>query len=231
MPQPTLASVPTQVASKSTPHTVPSPKETAFRRLLVDSLEKLSGAEAVDQIMQLFRAEMVSASSRISTALEEATQSAASSRMHYDMLQQVQMSASHGVWERAAMASELATYKSIIDALIRVSDRCDGDTVDVTLLRQTLAMEPLKPVTMPTVLGFYPDRAYRAGQFTAPEGDVTLIWPFTGWSLVDHGPGAPGIIEPVFIVKDRALPKSSIEIERHVKFERYLEHTYSYAAA
>ncbi|WP_371591254.1 hypothetical protein [Streptomyces sp. NBC_00470] len=188
------------------------------------SLENLDGPAATAEIVKLYRADTNALQAHVGTAVAEASQAAATSRMYYDMLQNVQVTASHGIWERASMAAELSTYKNMYEQLRFIVDRVDSGAVDVTTVRAVLATEPSAPVRMPVVTAVYPARDWRAGMFKAPEGDVTFVFPFAGYALVDHGPGSLGSIEPMFIVRDRVLPKSMVQVEHHVLMEHLLPH-------
>lgn len=219
MPHTTLSAVPTH---SPTPRPQPHPRETAFRRHVTECLEQCAGPDAVEQITRLYLADMRALLAQLDATAAEATASATSTRMYWEMLQQVQTAASHGLWERASLAAETSAYKDILATLLGALDRADSDTISTAALRAILSMEPAEAVRLPSALAFFPARDYRAGVFKSHEGDVTLVWTFTGWALVDHGPGALGIIEPTFIVKDKVLTKSSVEADYRVKFEAYL---------
>lgn len=216
----TLSAVPNQAGPP------PHPREVAFRHLVEESLERLKGSEAVDQITRQYRGDVDALRAQVDTGAAEATQFASQSRMHYDMLTQVQIAASHGLWERAALSSELSGLKNVIGEIISILDRTNGDQADTVLLRKALSKAPEETVHRSTVLAVYPDRIFRGAVFKSLAGDVTMTYPFCGWALVDHGPGAIGSIEPMFIVQDRALPRSSVETEFRLKFETYLQHAY-----
>lgn len=216
-----LHAVPAQPA-----HSTPAPahREEAFRRATENALG-LPGPQALDQIMRLYSADTRALIARAEGLAAEASSAAAEHRRHFSMLTQVQMAASHKLWETAKMASELATYREIVDTVRRLADRANGEPLLWADVAAALSVEPMEPAYTPVTLAFVPSDQFRGGQFVAePAGDVTFVFTFIGWALIDHGPGAYGIVEPMFLVEDRAMPRSVIEHERHVKMESFLPH-------
>lgn len=200
----------------------PESQQSAFSRAVADALT-LDGPEAHAQIVRLHNGEVAALKARVDGLTQEASAVADEHRRHFTMLTQLQATAAHKLWEVASMSAELATYREMFGRLRSLADRA-GDTLDTTDVRAVLATEPLDPVYSPTALAFVPGDQFRGGQFVALAGDVTFVFTFVGWALIDHGPGAYGVVEPMFLVDDRAMAKSTIEHERHVKFERYLPH-------
>ena len=199
-----------------------SPRQSAFSRAVADALT-LDGTEAHAQIVRLHQGEVDALQARVEGLSQEASAVADEHRRHFTMLTQLQATAAHKLWEVASMSAELATYREMFSRVRSLADRAD-DTMDATEVRAALAMEPLEPAYTPTALAFIASGQFRGGQFVAHTGDVTFVFTFVGWSLIDHGPGAYGVVEPMFLVDDRVMAKSTIEHERHVRFERYLPH-------
>lgn len=216
------------VPAQSTPPSAPHPdhrdyREDAFKRAAEDALQ-LPGPDALAQIVRLYCADTRALSAKIDGLSAEASETAAERRRHFTMLTQVQMAASHKLWETAKVCAELATYREMAEQLRRLSNRADGEPILWEDVAAVLSVEPLEPAYVPVTLAFVPSDQFRGGQFVAATGDVTFVFTFIGWALIDHGPGAYGIVEPMFLVQDRAMPRSAIEHERHVQMEAFLPH-------
>lgn len=206
------------------------PREEAFRRAAEEALQ-LSGPEALAQIMKLYTADTRGLLARAEGHELEASALAEDKRRYFTMLEHVQAAASNKLRETSAMAAELATYREIFGQIRSLADKAAGEPLEWESVAAALSAEPMAPVFQTTTLAFQPSEQFRGGQFIShPTPDVTFVFTFIGWALVDHGPGAYGIIEPMFLVQDRAMPRSVIEYERHVKFEAYLPHIGSRAA-
>lgn len=200
-----------------------SAREEAFRRHVEGALASLAGPDAVSTIMQAYSADLHALSARADGSLREASDAAQKLRMHHQMLLQVQTAASQGIWERAKISAELATYKGIVDHVRHMADRADGTGIAPENISAALSVEPIESVHPSVTVAFVASDQFRGGQFVStPEGDVTFVFTFIGWALVDHGPGALGCVEPMFLVEDRALPRSVIEHERFCRLEHYL---------
>ncbi|MFE0812660.1 hypothetical protein ACFW34_35085 [Streptomyces sp. NPDC058848] len=201
-----------------------APREAAFRRAVEGALQ-LDGADALTEIMRLYHADTHALQARADGLSVEASEMAEEKRRHWTMLTQLQAAASHKLWEGAKMSAEIATYREMFGTVRRLADRAAGEPIPWEDVAAALAIEPLEPAHAPVALTFVPDDKYRGGQFVAePTRDVTFVFTFIGWSLIDHGPGAYGILEPMFLVEDRAMARSAIEAERHVRLESYLPH-------
>jgi hypothetical protein len=186
----------------------------------VEDALQLPGPEALARIMQIYSADTGSLIARIEGLVREASDSAGEKRRHWTMLTQVQVAASQKIWETAKMSADTATYREMFEQLRKLADRAGGEPLPWESVAAVLALEPLEPAYAPATLAFLASEQFRGGQFVSPAGDITFI----GWALIDHGPGAYGIVEPMFLVEDRAMPRSVIEHERNVKLESYLPH-------
>ena len=215
-----LHSVPAQ---SSAPHPGAHPRAAAFQRAVEAALPE-PGPDALAAIMRQYLADTQAMESRIAGLTAEASAMASERRRQHVMMQQVQMAAATKVWEGARMGAELATYREMIGELLVLADKAaEGGTIERQALVDVLNMEPMEAVHTPLALAFLPDDKFRGGQFTSePSRDVTFVFTFIGWALIDHGPGAYGIVEPMFLVDDKAMAKSSIEHERHVRLEQLL---------
>lgn len=211
-----LSAVPTQSPAPRT-----MPREEAFRHVVEDALQ-LAGPEALARIMQQYTADTRALTAQAEGLAREASDAAQQKRRYFTMLTQVEVAASHKVREMAHASAELATYREIVGTVRSLVDRANGEPLLWESVAAALSIEPLEPNYVPTTLTFTPSDQFRGGQFTAAAGDVTLVFTFVGWALIDHGPGALGIIEPMFLVEDRVYPRSVIEYERQVKFEAFL---------
>lgn len=202
---------------------VPGSREEAFRRAVEDAIQ-LDGPEALARIMQLYVSDTRALTARIDGLAVEASDAAEEKRRHYTMLTQVQNAASQKIWETARLAAELATYREIVTLVREQADKAGGEPLAWESVAAALAIEPMEPAYCPATLAFIASDQFRGGQFVSLTGDVTFVFTFIGWALIDHGPGAYGVVEPMFLVSDRALPRSVIEMERSVKLESYLPH-------
>lgn len=213
-----LHAVPNQPAHESA---APLSREEAFRRSVEDAVQ-LPGPDAVARIMQLYTGDTRALHAHIDGLQAEASEAASQKRQYYTMLTQLQMTASQKLWEGAKLAAELATYREIVDGVRRAADRSGGEPIAWEPVAAALATEPAEAAPRSVTLAFLPSEQFRGAVFVSDHGDVTFVFTFIGWSLIDHGPGAYGIIEPMFLVEDRALCRSTIEWERHVKMENFL---------
>ncbi|MGW7281655.1 hypothetical protein ACWGIV_25830 [Streptomyces sp. NPDC054844] len=214
-----LHAVPAQVAPSAPAQT----REAAFIRIVEDALQ-LDGPDARSLIVRQYNGDTRALQARADGLTVEASELAEEKRRHWTMLMQLQMTASHKLWETAKMSAELSTYREMFGQVRRLADRANGEPIPWEDVAAALAIEPPEPAFLPTVLTFVPSDQYRGGQFIAEAQDVTFVFTFIGWALVDHGPRAYGMVEPMFLVEDRAMPKSVIEHERHVRLESYLPH-------
>lgn len=208
-------------------------RQAAFRSHTERSIAELSGDDALSAIMQAYTADMAAHEAHIEGLNRETTQSLAQCRMYWDMLQQVQTAASHGLHERATLSAELSTYRGLVELVRQHIERADGVPIMPETLAAALSAEPITPpVRQPVTTAFVASERFRGGQFVSqPVPDVTFVFTFIGWALVDHGPGAHGSLEPMFLVNDRAMPRSAIEGERHVRLECYLTNSHGPVAA
>lgn len=213
-----LSAVPTQSPA---PRTLP--REEAFRHVVEDALQ-LPGPEALARIMQQYAGDTRALEAHANGLAQEASESAQQKRRYFAMLTQVETGVSHHVREVARLCAEVATYREMFAQVRSLADRCNGEPLPWDQVAAALTIEPLDPAYTPTTIAFMPAEQFRGGQFDALAGDVTLVFTFIGWALVNHGPGAYGIVEPMFLVEDRALTRSVIEYERQVKFKGYLPH-------
>jgi hypothetical protein len=211
-----LSAVPAQSAPP-----VPG-REEAFRHVVEDALQ-LAGPEACARIMQQYSADVRALTKRAEDLGQEASEVAQQKRQFFTMLQQVQTAASTKIWESAKMTAEVATFREMFAQMRTLADKAQGEDIPWEAVAAVLSTEPMDPSYAPATLAFLPSEQFRGGQFVShPVRDVTFVFTFIGWALIDHGPGAYGIVEPMFLVEDRALPRSVIEFERHVKLESYL---------
>lgn len=210
-----LTAVPPQLAPAES-------RDTAFERAVTEAITTLNGPDAAAHILRLYRADTAALTAHMNGAVREASAAASDARRHWDMLTQLQAIVSQGLYDRASMAAETSTLREIYAALRDLVHRASGGRLDSTAVAQILSVEPFEPVRVPTVLGFLPSDQYRGGEFRAIEEDVTFVFTFIGWALVDHGPGAHGSLEQMFIVADRAMPRSAVEGERRLTLERML---------
>lgn len=211
-----LSAVPTQPVALS--------REEAFRQVVEEALQH-TGPEACARILQQYAGDIHALTAQSNGLSVEASEAAADKRQYFTMLTQVQAAASQKIWECARVSSELATYREITTTMRGLFDRSGGEPIPWEGVAAALAIEPVEPAPHPVTLAFLPSEQFRGGQFLShPVQDVTLVFTFVGWALIDHGPGAYGIVEPMFLVEDRAMPRSAIEAERQVRLESYLPH-------
>lgn len=211
------------LAACDTPRTAPATHmRDQFRRRATEAVSNLSGPEAVEEIVRLYTADTDALQAQLADTQTEATTAAQDARSRYDMLQQCHAAASRGLLTQAQQAAELSACRGVLDHLEHMVQRAQGGSVPVANLLGALSVKPAAPVYTATVTGFAASERYRSGLFVSHGGDVRFTFPFLGYALVDHGPGAAGVIETVFLVDQRALSQSMIENERPVKLRRML---------
>jgi hypothetical protein len=193
-----------------------------FRRRVAKAIEERSGAEATEDIVKLHMSTVSSIEARRAQSEQEASQAAADMRTRYDMLQQAHSSVSNGLLHIATQAAEISRMRGILESVQHMAERADNGMVPQENLLGVLTAVPVQPVHVPTVTAFSASDRFRSGFFQSPAGDVHLTLPFLGYSLVDYGPSAAGIIEATFLMQSRALPYSFIERETGMRLERML---------
>lgn len=210
------------VPAQASPLHQSPPREEAFRRTVEDALQ-LDGPEALALIMRQYAGDTRALAARIDGLAVEASDAAEEKRRYFTMLQQVQLAASTKIWETAKISADLATYREMFQTVRSLADKVNGEPLPWESVAAALSIEPMEPAYQAAALAFLPSDQFRGGQFLShPQQDVTFVFTFIGWALIDHGPGALGIVEPMFLVEDRAMARSSIESERHVKLESFL---------
>lgn len=182
----------------------------------------MAGPELAKVITDYYAADTAALEARAYGAAREASESADAARTATQLAQQLHGTAAHKMWETARVCAQLSHYATIIERVRSLIERSDGHRVDVPLLMSAVTHEPPEPVYQPTVTAFTPDSQYRAGEFASPDGSETCTFPFVGWALVDHGPGAYGVTEPMFLVGDKVLPKSAVQADRNLRFTELL---------
>lgn len=197
-------------------------REATFRTRVSDAVSHLSGEAAVEEIVRLYVADTGSLEARLADANVEASTASQESRQRYEMMQHAHSAASQGLLTLATQAAEISACRGALGHLRHMVERADGGSVPVENLLATLSVEPPAPVYVPTITAFTPSARFRSGTFASASGDVLFNFVFVGYALVDHGPGAAGILEPVFLLGSRALPLSMIEHERRVKLKQML---------
>lgn len=201
-----------------------------FRRRAAEVLQR-GGPEAVDQLVSAYLADVGALRATLEAAQVEASTAAADARSRYDMLQQAHASASQTLLHVAQQAAEVSACRGALERVRRATEAAvDGVVASVDVLA-ALTVEPGRPVYTPTMTAFTPDSRFRAGYFEAEGGGVFFTFPFAGFGLVDHGPGAAGILETVFLVGPRLLPQSTVEAERLARLKRMLPAVTPLAAA
>lgn len=213
----TLTAVPTPRRSPTQLH-----REDQFRRRVEDAIGSMGGDDAVAEIVRLYIADTGAMEARMQDAQTEASTASRDARSRYDMLQQCHGIASQGILRQAALTAEVSACRSALEQVQAMAQRADGIPVQPEQILAAVAVQPPRPVFIPTVFGFSASARFRAGHFVADAQDVHFHFTFLGYALVDHGPGAAGIIEPVFLVGDRSLPLSMVEGERRVKLREML---------
>lgn len=213
-----LTAVPAQL-------TPPDARTAAFARAVRDAITELTPDEAVALITKLHAADTDALHAHIAGAERAASEAAGNERRHWDMLMQVQHGVSQTTFQQAAQTAEIATLREIFAGIGKAVHNSRNGVLEAGKVAALLALEPLEPVHVPSVAAFVPSEQYRGGQFRSEDGDDTFVFTFIGWALVDHGPGALGSLEPMFLVSDRAMPRSAVEGERDVTLEGLLPNT------
>lgn len=193
-----------------------------FRRRAYEAISTLSGPEAVEEIMRLYTADTGALDAKLADLQVEATTAAQDARSRYDMLQHAHASASTGLLHQARQAAEISALRGMVEHIEHMVNRAENGTLPAANLLGALSVAPPAPVYVPTVTGFSASDRFRAGLFVTAGEDVRFTFPFLGYALVDHGPGAAGIIETMFLVDNRTLSQSMIENERPVRLKRML---------
>jgi hypothetical protein len=213
-----LAAVPAQLTPLDA-------RTAAFARAVRDAITELTVDEATALITRLHTADTAALHAHIAGAERSASEAAGNERRHWDMLMQVQHGVSQKTFQQAAQNAEIGTLREVFAGIGQLVHAARNGTVETGRVAALLALQPLEPVHTATVAAFVPSEQYRGGQFRSTDDAVTYVFTFIGWALVDHGPGALGALEPMFLVSDRAMPRSAVEAERHVKMEALLPNT------
>lgn len=193
-----------------------------FRRRVVKALEEQNGAAAAEDIVKLHMATVSSLETRRAQSEQEASTSAAEARTRYTMMQQAHASVSNALLHIATQSAEVSTLRSMLEHVRHMAERADNGMIPQENVLGSLTTLPVSPVHVPSVTAFTPSQDFRSGFFQSSDGAVQITLPFLGYSLVDYGPGAAGIIEATFLSEIRGLPHSMIERETGMRLQRML---------
>lgn len=194
--------------------------EEQFRRHVQKTLEAQSGTDATEDIVKMHMSMVGSLFARADASAAEATTMAADARSRYDMLQQAHNNASRQLAYVAEQAAEISALRGLVDHIRHMAERADNGMVPQANILGALVVTPPIPARPATVTAFVTDHHWRSGLFESPDATVTL--PFVGYSLVDYGPGAAGIIETTFLMNTRTLPHSAIQTETGMTLTKML---------
>jgi len=213
--------------STLTPRTAPADPANAFQDAVEHILNTNSAADALSEIVRLHQDATRGLESRLYVAESEATAAAAESRTRHTMLMQLHETAAHLLWGQARATAETGAAREVIEHVRMIAQRAlSGSSLHATVgagkILDALSHEPATPVHQPHITAFTPSDRFRAGQFSTAAGDITLVFTFIGYALVDHGPGTHGTLESVFLVDDQAMVQSRIEAERDVNLDGLL---------
>jgi hypothetical protein len=206
--------------------TLPRPRADAFYKLAVGAITSEENAEAAaKRIAEAHENERGAWDARWRGAQAEASQMSAELRRRVEMLGHVANVTSRELAAGAAMAATVAHQAALLARLRSAAQQSlDGtmSAVDVlSLLNETVP----SPEVQPMVIGFVADSRFRSGRFASSSGDITVVYPFVGYSLIVRGPGKGADVEPTFLVEDRALCRSAIQIERGLIMQGALQPT------
>ncbi|SEG89455.1 hypothetical protein SAMN05216223_12087 [Actinacidiphila yanglinensis] len=195
--------------------TLPRPRADAFYKLAVGAIESEQDAQAAaKRIAEAHESERGAWDARWRGAQAEASQMSAELRRRVEMLGHAANVTSRELAAGAAMSATVAHQAQLLGRLRSAAQQSlDGSMSAVDVLSM-LSESVATPDITPMVIGFVSDGRYRSGRFVSTSGDITVVYPFVGFSLTVKGPGKGAEVEPTFLVEDRALCRSAIQIER-----------------
>lgn len=202
--------------------TIGSPRTQQFRNHAAQAISTQSGSDAVEAVTHLYVQDISALESRLAGAETEASGMAHEARRIHAMMEQMHQTAARGLWTGARQAAEVSGLRECVEHARRVCNMTEDGTTRAVDVLAALSAEPPQPVHPPTILAVVTDQRFRGGSFTSSDRETMIIYPFIGYALVDYGPGAQSLMEPLFLVEDRALPKAVIEGELSMTLESLL---------
>lgn len=197
-----------------------APQSSTFYKVACRAINDEPDTEgAARRISESYEGERATWDARLRGLQAEASQMSTELRRRVEMLNHAVNITGRELAAAGEMAATLHHQTKLIQRLHHVASQSIDGTVSAVDLMTMLTEEIPPPFYSPMVVGFVPDFRYRGGQFKSPNGDITVVYPFVGFSLLVKRPGAGAEIEPTFLVQDRALCGSTIEIERGLVLE------------
>jgi hypothetical protein len=193
----------------------PRPRTDAFYKLAVGAIQGEKDPEAAaDKIAEAHESERTAWDARWRGTQAEASQMSAELRRRVEMLGQAANVTSRELAATVEMSATLTHQAQLLGRLRTTAQQALDGTVSAVDVLALLSEEVPEPHIQPMVVGFVADTRYRSGQFVSTTGDIMMVYPFVGFSLVVQTPGAGAEIEPTFLVEGRALCRSAIQMER-----------------
>lgn len=190
-----------------------------FRQYITDVLRREDMPEAVEKITAAYVRQVSEAEVRLRRLGQEAACLSDDARQRHHLLMHAVQVAAREAELNAEMAGALRHYQRVVTRIQVMTARCEGGVLRAEDVRAVLDEDvPPLPVRS-VVLGFAPDGRFRSGRFVSADRRIAMYYPFVGYSMVLKAPGADSVIEPTFLVQDRALPASAIESEKALRLE------------
>ncbi|SEN75667.1 hypothetical protein [Actinacidiphila rubida] len=195
--------------------TRPRTRTDAFYKLAVGAIQAEKDPEAAaKRITEAHESERTAWDARWRGTQAEASQMSAELRRRVEMLGHAANVTSRELAATVEMSATLTHQAQLLGRLRATAQQALDGTVSAVDVLALLSEEVPEPKIQPMVVGFVADTRYRGGQFVSTTGDIMMVYPFVGFSLVVQTPGAGAEIEPTFLVEGRALCRSAIQMER-----------------
>jgi hypothetical protein len=194
---------------------LPRPRADAFYKLAVTAIKGEQDPEAeAKRIAEAHESERSAWDARWRGTQAEASQMSAELRRRVEMLGHAANVTSRELAAGVAMSATITHQAQLLGRLRSAAQQSLDGTMSAVDVLSMLSENVPSPEVQPMVIGFVADTRYRSGRFVSTSGDITVVYPFVGFSLIVKGPGKGADVEPTFLVEDRALCRSAIQIER-----------------
>jgi hypothetical protein len=195
--------------------TLPRPRADAFYKLAVGAIESEQEPQAAaKRIAEAHENERGVWDARWRGTQAEASQMSAELRRRVEMMGHAANVTSRELAAGAAMSATIKHQAQLLGRLRAAAHQSLDGTMSAVDVLALLSESVQAPEITPMVIGFVSDARYRSGRFVSTSGDITVVYPFVGFSLIVTGPGKGAEVEPTFLVEDRALCRSAVQIER-----------------
>lgn len=195
-----------------------------FRGEVECAIGQHDAATAVQMITQAYASDLATMDAQLGAAVREAAEAARRTRECLDLRTFAHQRASHEIWTGVRMQVHLKAAQKMLDKARSLAARArqqDGGRVGAADLEALLHEETPAPEWPAVIVAQVADDRISCGVFASEGGDTSRL--FVGWALIADGPATGTGLEPLFLMHDRVLPKTTVEAEYGLKLVRLVQ--------